>query len=440
MPKRTANRWRKKTELLQLLKEWEAIATELYGENSEAAWQARLFTINTDWKSGPFTKEARETIVERLTDILEQPAQDLSPGSGVRCEAMQLKAFVLNDLRRHDEAVSLHRELVAELEKRYPENHDRILHGRHDLAFALMNAGKEADAEDILRSVVAQSKNLLGEDHPRTLSALRQLGRALFRQRKLTEAAEIYEDAILIRKNSPLYVSQPIDIRDYGTLGTCYAGTEQFSKAEKYLRAVVENPGVKKSARFSLALNNYVACLQKQRKFDQVLATIEQYLTREFLLEIEKVLDERDIEHVDVFLRNMGKLLSKGAWDLAVGEGVSPERWLLAIAYGELATKLKEDPGHLNNYGVALFQNGDYVKAIDVFEKADSMIEGGDREHRMFLAMAHWHVGNHKEARKFYEQGFCWQEEQNELDEVLQRFSKMAEELMEFEPGVNSKL
>jgi tetratricopeptide (TPR) repeat protein len=59
------------------------------------------------------------------------------------------------------------------------------------------------------------------------------------------------------------------------------------------------------------------------------------------------------------------------------------------------------------------------------------MLERGDRAHRMFLAMAHWRLGNQEKARELYAQGAVWIASNRRHDEKLNRFRAEAEQLME---------
>jgi tetratricopeptide (TPR) repeat protein len=100
----------------------------------------------------------------------------------------------------------------------------------------------------------------------------------------------------------------------------------------------------------------------------------------------------------------------------------------------ELANKAIElrpdDANHWNLLNVAQYRAGNWQAAVEALEKADAMIEGGDRPHRMFLAMAHWQLGNQDKARQRYAQGAAWIAAHAQNDEEQQRFRAEAEQLM----------
>ncbi|MHC4405501.1 MAG: hypothetical protein ACYTG0_38125 [Planctomycetota bacterium] len=59
------------------------------------------------------------------------------------------------------------------------------------------------------------------------------------------------------------------------------------------------------------------------------------------------------------------------------------------------------------------------------------MTEKGDRFHRMFLAMAHWQLGDKEKARELYAEGAAWIALHRKDNAELNRFRAEAEQLME---------
>ena len=95
------------------------------------------------------------------------------------------------------------------------------------------------------------------------------------------------------------------------------------------------------------------------------------------------------------------------------------------------ATQLQPDvANHWNNLGVARYRAGQWQASVESLEKADSMIPTGDREHRMFLAMAHWQLGNQEIARKTDAEGAAWIDANRKDDAEQRRFREEAEQLM----------
>ena len=59
------------------------------------------------------------------------------------------------------------------------------------------------------------------------------------------------------------------------------------------------------------------------------------------------------------------------------------------------------------------------------------LVSGNDSHHWFLLAIAHGHLGNKDEARKWYDQGVRWMDKNNCNDEELRRFRAEASELLE---------
>jgi hypothetical protein len=68
------------------------------------------------------------------------------------------------------------------------------------------------------------------------------------------------------------------------------------------------------------------------------------------------------------------------------------------------------------------------------------MIPRGDREHRMFLAMAHWQLGDKDKARERYAQGAAWIAEHQKDSGEQCRFRAEAEQLLEISEQERNRL
>ncbi len=99
----------------------------------------------------------------------------------------------------------------------------------------------------------------------------------------------------------------------------------------------------------------------------------------------------------------------------------------------ELATKAVElAPGewsYWNTLGAAQYRAGDWQAAIDSLEKS-SEIRGGFTIGWFFLAMAHHQLGHQEEARRWYDTGLKWMDENRSEDEELLRIRIEVEELL----------
>src|SRR5262249_31312816 len=110
-----------------------------------------------------------------------------------------------------------------------------------------------------------------------------------------------------------------------------------------------------------------------------------------------------------------------------------------AVKLAKKAVKLAPKVGaHWNTLGVAHYRAGDWKGAVGALDKAVELGRGGDAVDHLFLAMAHWKLGNHEEARKAHKLAVTWLEKNKEalakdkgLAEELRGFRAEAEEVLE---------
>jgi len=86
--------------------------------------------------------------------------------------------------------------------------------------------------------------------------------------------------------------------------------------------------------------------------------------------------------------------------------------------------------GYLNTLVVALYRAGEWEAAITTFEKKIVPYWSGTSFDFFFLAMAHWHVGNKEQARKWYDRGVQWMESWGLHNEELRRIRVETEALL----------
>jgi uncharacterized protein HemY len=99
----------------------------------------------------------------------------------------------------------------------------------------------------------------------------------------------------------------------------------------------------------------------------------------------------------------------------------------------ELAQKAVAGAPENGNYwttlGAAHYRAGDWKATVGTLEKAQQFPRR-TRSDGFFLAMAHWRLGDHEQARRWYEQGVKWMEKNRPLDEELRRLRTEAVTLL----------
>jgi Flp pilus assembly protein TadD len=104
------------------------------------------------------------------------------------------------------------------------------------------------------------------------------------------------------------------------------------------------------------------------------------------------------------------------------------------VEFARKAVELAPEDGTAwNTLGVALLRAGSWKESINALQKSKDLRKAGDSSNWFFLAMAHRHLGDQDEARKWYNQGVQWMEKNQPEDEELRRFRAEAAELLGIE-------
>jgi serine/threonine-protein kinase len=83
-----------------------------------------------------------------------------------------------------------------------------------------------------------------------------------------------------------------------------------------------------------------------------------------------------------------------------------------------------------NTLGAAHYRAADWKAAVAALDKSMELRKGGDSFDWFFLAMAHWRLGEKREACAWFDRGVQWMEENQPTNEELRRFRAEAAELL----------
>jgi tetratricopeptide (TPR) repeat protein len=101
-----------------------------------------------------------------------------------------------------------------------------------------------------------------------------------------------------------------------------------------------------------------------------------------------------------------GKPLNDFAWFVANCDDRKVFNSADALALAKEAVRRDPRAGNFwNTLGVACYRAGDFRGAIEALWKSMALRSGGDGYDWFFLAMAHWQLGDKKQAREWYEKG-----------------------------------
>ncbi len=124
------------------------------------------------------------------------------------------------------------------------------------------------------------------------------------------------------------------------------------------------------------------------------------------------------------------------AWFLATSCDASLRDPKRAVALARKAVELSPKEGtHWNTLGIAHYRAGDWKAAIEALTRSMDLGKGGDPNDWLFLAMAHWRLGDKAQALSWYEKAAFWLDKNQPKNEELVRFRAEAAELL----GVKAK-
>jgi tetratricopeptide (TPR) repeat protein len=123
------------------------------------------------------------------------------------------------------------------------------------------------------------------------------------------------------------------------------------------------------------------------------------------------------------------------AWHLVTFPDASKHDPARAIDLIKKAVKNDGTRGsYSNTLGVAQYRAGRFTEAIESLNESESLRPGLVTGHNaIFLAMAHWRLGQRAKAHDYYRQVIEWMDESQPGDEELRRFRAEAAELLGIE-------
>jgi tetratricopeptide (TPR) repeat protein len=109
----------------------------------------------------------------------------------------------------------------------------------------------------------------------------------------------------------------------------------------------------------------------------------------------------------------------------------NPESVERAVRWANKVVELAPQKGYAwSTLGVAHYRAGDWKVAIEALEKSEEIDKGKNFSFNgFFLALAHWQLGHHDEAHKWYRKAVEWMKKNRPDDEELIGFRAEAQEL-----------
>jgi tetratricopeptide (TPR) repeat protein/serine/threonine protein kinase len=331
-------------------------------------------------------------------------------------EAHYNLGIALGKLGERDQAIAAYRKAI-DLNPKYP-------HAHYNLGGALVEQGKVDQASAEYQRVIQ-----LKPDDP---DAHYSLGRNFQMQGRLDKAIIAYREAMRLKPN---YAETHVN------LGLCLAGQGKLDEAiEECSQAINLKPELANAwgARGAIYGNRgqYDKAVADLSKAIQLapddLQVVGIYLLRaqanSRLAHFAEA--RRDCESALKRAPANASVLNDLAWLLATCPGVKLRDPHRAVVLGGKAVAAAPKTGdYWNTLGVAHYRAGDWKAAITALDKSVKLRQGGDAVDYLFLAMAHWQLGNRDQARKAYDHAVQWLEKNKQ---ALEKDTARAEEFLRF--------
>jgi serine/threonine protein kinase len=117
------------------------------------------------------------------------------------------------------------------------------------------------------------------------------------------------------------------------------------------------------------------------------------------------------------------RVLNKAAWILVTCDDPGLRDPVRAARLAQRAVDLAPRVGsYWNTLGVARYRVGQWKSAAEAFEKSMALRSRDGGTDRLFLAMAHWQLGDRSGARKWHDRAVEWMDKNRPQDVELKRF------------------
>ncbi len=171
-------------------------------------------------------------------EVLAGRRRVLGPDHPHTLQSMHGLGVCYHALGRHRDALELNREVLAARTRILGRDHPDTLTSMHCLAQDDLALGRHDEALDLLEETLAAAKRVLGPDHPDTLMTMGTLAHCYFVQVRLDEALDLLEETLAAAKRV-LGPDHPVTIQVMGNLGLIYAKLGRMQDAAKSFEDVI---------------------------------------------------------------------------------------------------------------------------------------------------------------------------------------------------------
>jgi serine/threonine protein kinase len=358
--------------------------------------------------------------ISHLERARELQTSELGPDDSDTMATTHSLARTYLDGGRAQEAIPL-LELVRDRrsEALGPDDTDTLA-SMNDLARCYYRLGQHEKALATREDIARRRKATLGPDHRGTLQSMSNLANSYAAAGWRLDALELHKETWALRKHQ-LGEDDPDTLDSLNNVANCYAILGQHDKALELHKDTLARRRSRLGADHPntlLSMNNVAVTYSALGRHADALKLHEETLARREA--------KLHLNHEDTIMS-----MNAVAWLLAA----SPDRALRdpgrALKLAKKAVELAPEAGdYRNTLGVARYRAADWKGAVRELTRSMELREGGDPTDWLFLAMAHWRLGDREKGRAWYDQAVHWMEENRRQDEELRCFRAEAAELL----------
>jgi serine/threonine protein kinase/Flp pilus assembly protein TadD len=332
-----------------------------------------------------------------------------------------------------------------------------------NLATALLYQGKVEDAEKLYVEALGRMRRVFPPDDPVTLATMSNLAAVYWRHDKYEESLHLLEEALEAQRRT-LGEESRETLKTMHNLAGTYLNMRHVDEARQMYEKTLDLERRHLPAADPYTLNTTLGLAdlltfegrrdKANELREEVLVLGRQSLPPEhpILMKARGAIASTlwgmrrygdSIRRYDEMLGILRKALKPGhpqtmnaqntlAWRLATAPDPKDRDGRRAVGLAkELVEHYPKDDTAWNTLGVASYRAGDWKDAIAALEKSEALAPGKALAYNaVFLAMAHWKLGEKEKSRKWYDRAVGWMEKNRPKDPEISQFRAEAAQLL----------
>ena len=307
------------------------------------------------------------------------------------------------------------------LARQLPDARGELADVLHTLAASVYRLRREFTlAEKMTRESIALHRKYRGDHHPQTGRALSQLGSLLADQGKYDDAEPLLRESLTIFERNFDYISEA-HVPSYAFLVMTLRGKKDQAGLEALREQVTKRAQRLREERPDDAGPLFYAALASAL-VDDPEGAVET---------LSHIAARRPGKHKVWYFR-----IEQLAWFLATRPD-SHQRWPgVALDLAQQAVELAPQDGDVwQTLGIAQYRAANWPAAVAALNRSIELRSRRGPASWLFLAMAHWQLGEREKAQAWYDKATQWFVENKLAREELLRLRAEAQEVIKQSPG-----